>query len=284
MNLLYLYLLWILSFQVRHGLRSLDTRLILSFISSLLSLRPRGAGNSRHSRYAIRSRNPGKSGSKNRSLERKKYTQLGWKTTRKHFWCREISYNDNVRNKLNSWKSSLKFPYFHVSTVLIIFSFPHTLFPVGLWHCTIHDFSFLSFRSLLSFHTLDSWRSTAATWPFMTFISFYSHHSIIFTKWPWISFFSSWHQAFPQVHLFSSLSAISVNINLLNLSFSQGFKIMLYIFYGEKFSQCCRLGRFLFDMSWWCSVKWLLTSAFLFLVAWLCSVSLVVRFLPVSPM
>ena len=73
----------------------------------------------------------------------------------------------------------------------------------------------------------------------MTFISFYSHHSrcTIFTKWPWISFFSSWHQAFPQVHLFSSISAISVNINLLNLSFSQGFKIMLYIFHEEKFSQ-----------------------------------------------
>ena len=82
--------------------------------------------------------------------------------------------------------------------------FPHTLFPVGLWRCTIHDFSFLSFRSLLSFHTLDSWRCTDTTWPFIAYISFYSRYSgwtinLVMhlsgltngAKWPLISFFSS---------------------------------------------------------------------------------------------
>ena len=78
------------------------------------------------------------------------------------------------------------------------------MFPVGLWHCTIHDFSFLSFRSLLSFHTLDSWRFTDTTWPFIAYISFYSRYSgwtinLVMhlsgltngAKWPLISFFSS---------------------------------------------------------------------------------------------
>ena len=52
---------------------------------------------------------------------------------------REISYNGNIGNKL---EILLIFPFFDLSTICTIILFPHTLFPVGLWHCTIHDFSF----------------------------------------------------------------------------------------------------------------------------------------------
>ena len=88
-------------------------------------------------------------------MERKKIL-IRWKNNNKEqqensISAKEIFCNDNIGNKL---KIFLIFPYFDLSTILIMISFPHTLFPVGLWHCTIHDFSFLSFRSLLSFHTL----------------------------------------------------------------------------------------------------------------------------------
>ena len=43
--------------------------------------------------------------------------------------AKAISCNDNIGNKL---KDFLIFPYFDLSTVLIMISFPHTLFPVGL--------------------------------------------------------------------------------------------------------------------------------------------------------
>ena len=124
---------------------------------------------------------------------------------------REISYNGNIGNKL---EILLIFPFFDLSTICTIILFPHTLFPVGLWHCTIYDFPFLSFRSLLSFHTLDSWRFTAATWPFMTFILFYSHlsRSTIFTEWPLISFFSSYSRR-PSRYLDTKLSLSSLGNN-----------------------------------------------------------------------
>ena len=55
------------------SLRSLDTRLPLSSIFSLLSLKPWGVRNSWHSWYAIRPWNPRKTDSKkNRFLERRK--------------------------------------------------------------------------------------------------------------------------------------------------------------------------------------------------------------------
>ena len=64
--------------------RSLDTRLLLSSIFSLLPLRPWGVRNSWHSWYAIQSRNPRKSVSKIGFLERKnKYRLVGTTTTRK---------------------------------------------------------------------------------------------------------------------------------------------------------------------------------------------------------
>ena len=66
------------------SLRSLDTRLPLSSIFSLLPLRPWGVRNSLHSWYAIQSRNPRKSVSKSGFLERKnKYRLVGTTTTRK---------------------------------------------------------------------------------------------------------------------------------------------------------------------------------------------------------
>ena len=112
------------------------------------------------------------------------------------------------------------------------------MFPVGLWHCTIHDFSFLSFRSLLSFHTLDSWRSTAATWPFMTFISFYSHYSgwtinLVMhlscltngAKWPLISFFSLLVPIIPHGLFLSSPQHTQV-FNLKIRSFRSSFKFV----------------------------------------------------------
>ena len=76
----------------------------------------------------------GKLTAKNRFLERRKiYTDWVEKKKQEHkiklYWCRELSYNDNIGNKL---KIFLIFPDFDLSTVLIIFSFPHTMFPVGL--------------------------------------------------------------------------------------------------------------------------------------------------------
>ena len=201
---------------MHHGqLRPLDTRLSLSSIFSSLSLRPWGARNSRHSWYAIQSWNLRKFVSKEELWKEKKYWLGGKTTTRNNkktvLVQKNFFSNDKIRNKL---KIFLIFPYFDLSTVLIMISFPHTLFPVGLWHCIIHDFSFLSFRSLLSFHTLDSWRSTAATWPFITFIFFYSHHSgcTIFTKWLWISFFSSYSRH-PSRYLYTKLSLSSLRNN-----------------------------------------------------------------------
>ena len=82
-------------------------------------------------------------------IERNKIL-IRWKNNNKEQQENSIS-NDNTGNKL---KIFLIFPYFDLSTILIMISFPHALFPVGLCHCTIHDFWFLSFRSLLSFHTL----------------------------------------------------------------------------------------------------------------------------------
>ena len=75
----------------------------------------------------------GKPRAKNRFLERRKiYTDWVEKKTRtqnKLYWFRELSYNDNIGNKL---KIFLIFPDFDLSTILIMISFPHTLFPVGL--------------------------------------------------------------------------------------------------------------------------------------------------------
>ena len=66
------------------SLRSLDTRLLHSSIFSLLPLRHWGVRNSRHSWYAIQSRNPRKSVSKSGFLERNnKYRLVGTTTTRK---------------------------------------------------------------------------------------------------------------------------------------------------------------------------------------------------------
>ena len=66
-------------------------------------------------------------------MERKKIL-IRWKNNNKEqqensISAKEISCNDNIGNKL---KIFLIFPYFDLSTVLIIISFPHTLFPVGL--------------------------------------------------------------------------------------------------------------------------------------------------------
>ena len=116
------------------------------------------------------------------------------------------------------------------------------MFPIDLWRCTIHDFSFVSFRSLLSFHTLDSWRSTDTTWPFIAYISFYSHYSgwtinlvmhlsglINGAKWPLISFFSSCSHH-PSRHLDIGLFLSSPHhIQVFNLkirSFRSSFKFV----------------------------------------------------------
>ena len=56
-----------------------------------------------------------------------KYILIGWEKKQEHkiklYWCRELSYNDNIENKL---KIFLIFPDFDLSTVLIMISFPHT--------------------------------------------------------------------------------------------------------------------------------------------------------------
>ena len=66
------------------SLRSLDTRLLLSSIFSLLPLRPWGVRNSWHSWYAIQSRNPRKSVSKIGFLERTRKKNNHKKTTRRN--------------------------------------------------------------------------------------------------------------------------------------------------------------------------------------------------------
>ena len=71
---------------------------------------------------------------KNRFLDRRKiYTDWVGKKKQEHkiklYWCRELSYNGNIENKL---KIFLIFPDFDLSTVVIMISFPHTPFPVGL--------------------------------------------------------------------------------------------------------------------------------------------------------
>ena len=104
------------------------------------------------------------------------------------------------------------------------------MFPVGLWHCTIHDFSFLSFRSLLSFHTLDSWRFTDTTWPFIAYISFYSHYSgwtinLVMhlsgltngAKWPLVSFFSLLVLIIPHSTLTSGSSLALENTEVVDI-------------------------------------------------------------------
>ena len=143
-------------------------------------------------------------------MERKKIL-IRWKNNNKEqqensISAKEIFCNDNIGNKL---KIFLIFPYFDLSTILIMISFPHTLFPVGLWHCTIHDFSFLSFRSLLSFHTLipggPPLPCTLHDLYLLLFSSFQVHHFYQVTLdffflflFP-SSFTVSWDQAFPQL-------------------------------------------------------------------------------------
>ena len=66
-------------------------------------------------------------------MERKKIL-IRWKNNNKEqqensISAKEIFCNDNIGNKLKIFSI---FPYFDLSTILIIISFPHTLFPVGL--------------------------------------------------------------------------------------------------------------------------------------------------------
>ena len=67
-------------------------------------------------------------------MERKNIL-IRWKNNHKEqqensISAKEIFCNDNIGNKL---KIFLIFPYFDLlSTILIMISFPHTLFPVGL--------------------------------------------------------------------------------------------------------------------------------------------------------